>query len=52
MLKVGDIAFKKNEVTKMTVEKVDNKKISCVWFEEASLKRDCFDLDDLYVITK
>ena len=47
MLKTGDIVRLKSGGPAMTVDKVNNSKISCVWFKEEHLKSAIFRKDTL-----
>ena len=47
MLKTGDIVRLKSGGPAMTVDKVNNSKISCVWFKEEHLKNAIFRKDTL-----
>lgn len=47
MLKTGDIVRLKSGGPAMTVDKVNNSKISCVWFNEEHLKSAIFRKDTL-----
>jgi len=50
MFKAGNIVRLKSGGPKMTVDKVNNSKISCVWFKEEHLKTAIFRKDTLELV--
>ena len=50
MFKAGNIVRLKSGGPKMTVDKVNNSKISCVWFKDEHLKTAIFRKDTLELV--